>query len=346
MGLLNKCVNATVVDEALKLVSEQDIFTKTDYPRSGLSYIAFCTERAAVNNVSVRQAIAMCMNKDGFVNDTVGDYGLRADGYYGVGQWMYTMVNAADSSEYPIEKPENGKITQQEYDKLVAEWEALNLDDVQVYDFDVDAAVALLEADGWTLNRDGKAYESGKDDVRCKTVDGVVTPLSLKMLVPAESNIDEAMEKNFAANLAQAGIQLTVEAQPMAEMLKSFYRRIDRDCDMIYLASNFGVVFDPTANFRPDSEDGVNMSNFTALDDSLLYNLAVAMRQTEPGDLLGYCKKWINFQIRLQEIEPIIPLYSGVYYDFYPQVLQNYNINSNATWSEAVIEAYMGDVMD
>ena len=70
------------------------------------------------------------------------------------------------------------------------------------------------------------------------------------------------------------------------------------------------------------------------------------MRQTEPGDLLNYCVKWVKFQKRMQEVEPLIPLYSGVYFDFYPNVLQNYNINSNATWSEAIVEAFMGDVKD
>ena len=40
----------------------------------------------------------------------------------------------------------------------------------------------------------------------------------------------------------------------------------------------------------------------------------------------------------------MIPLYSNVYFDFYPRVLHDYNIASNVAWSQAVVEAYMADV--
>ena len=112
---------------------------------------------------------------------------------------------------------------------------------------------------------------------------------------------------------------------------------------MIYIATNFGIVFDPAAGFRPDPDGAVNQSNYTAVNDPALYDLAVAMRTTEPGDLLGYCRKWIAFQERFQEVEPMIPLYSGVYFDFYPRILQNYDISASATWGEAIVSAYMSD---
>ena len=346
VGLLNKCVNVNVLQEGIPLVDEQDLFTMSSYGRSGLSYIAFCCEREPVNSQAVRQAIAMCMDKDGFVTDTVGDYGLRSDGYYGVGQWMYKLVNAEDG--YPVDEPEEGASAAEKkaYEEAIAAWAALNMDDVRVYDLNVEAATGLLVSDGWTLNRNGEKYDAAKDDIRCKNVNGTITPLELKLICPTESKITEKLEKNFAAHLAEVGIQLTIEEQPMSELLNSFYRNNDRDCDMIYLANNFGIVFDPAGNFRPDSADAINRSNFTGINDAWLYSLAVDMRQTEPGDLLSYCEKWVEFQKRMQEVEPLIPLYSGMYYDFYPRVLQNYDINNNATWGEAIIEAYMGDYME
>ena len=36
-------------------------------------------------------------------------------------------------------------------------------------------------------------------------------------------------------------------------------------------------------------------------------------------------------------------VYSNVYYDFYPDVLQDYNISTNITWSEAIVPAYLSD---
>ena len=36
-------------------------------------------------------------------------------------------------------------------------------------------------------------------------------------------------------------------------------------------------------------------------------------------------------------------MYSNVYFDFYPQVLHEYNIAANISWPEASIGAYMSD---
>jgi hypothetical protein len=80
--------------------------------------------------------------------------------------------------------------------------------------------------------------------------------------------------------------------------------------------------------------------------DEELYRLALSMRRTEPGDLLGYCQKWLEFQIRFAEVEPMIPLYSNVYFDFFPRILHNYYPSSTATWSEAVLSAYLSDMED
>jgi hypothetical protein len=66
------------------------------------------------------------------------------------------------------------------------------------------------------------------------------------------------------------------------------------------------------------------------------------MRRTEPGDLLGYCQRWLAFQQRFAEVEPMIPMYSNVYFDFYARVLQNYNVASNVTWSQAIVPSYLG----
>ena len=134
-----------------------------------------------------------------------------------------------------------------------------------------------------------------------------------------------------------------IEEMPMQEVLRYYYRQAERDCDMIFMASNFDVVFDPSVNFRPDSKD-VNHYNTTAIQDPTLYALALDMRQTAPGDALKYVQKWVAFQKEFQEEVPMIPLYSNVYFDFYPRVLQNYNVSSNVSWGKAIVDAYMSDV--
>ena len=49
---------------------------------------------------------------------------------------------------------------------------------------DLDAANALLDGDGWTLNREGGEYNPETDDVRCKEIDGTLVALDLKLIYP------------------------------------------------------------------------------------------------------------------------------------------------------------------
>ena len=350
LGLINKAVTAEVLQQGTQLMVRSDAFTFSNYPRRGMSFISFSCEREPVNNVAVRQAIAYCLDKDGLVLDTVGNYGMRVDGYYGMGQWMYGMVNSEnETTTYPVEEPgpEADQAALDEYEAKIAEWEELSLENVKIYNLDVAEAVRLLEAEGWTLNREGEAYDAAKDDVRCKAgEDGTLKALELKMLVPEGSSLNGHYKENFIDHLAEAGKLVTVDEKPFSELTEYFYRHVDRDYDMIALATNFDIVFDPSYTFRPDGEDAINTYNPTAIDDEELYQAAVDMRKTESDDPLGYCQKWIAFEERFQELEPMIPIYSNVYFDFYPRVLHNYEISSNMAWSEAIVGAYMSDVSD
>ena len=117
-----------------------------------------------------------------------------------------------------------------------------------------------------------------------------------------------------------------------------YYRRVARDCDMIYLATNFGTVFDPSTTYSTD-EAYVKTVNRTGIRDKKLAQLAVDMRKTEPGDVLSYCRKWVAFQERWTEVLPAIPVYSNVYFDFYTTRLQNYRVTENQTWTQAIVGA-------
>ena len=72
-----------------------------------------------------------------------------------------------------------------------------------------------------------------------------------------------------------------------------------------------------------------------------LYELAKSMRETDPGDRLTYCQKWVAFQQRFAEVLPAIPVYSNTYYDFYTTQLQNYKVENQMTWTEAIVESWL-----
>lgn len=341
VDLLHKCTSASVIDAGMQL-AWQDEYQMVNYPRTGYSFVSFSCERAAVSGSAVRKAIAYCLDKDEIVQRYVRNYGLGVKGYYGMGQWMYPLV--AGTQEPPIEAPGDDATSEEirAYEAAKEAWDNLTLDDLKAYELNVSEAVRLLVNDGWTLNRDGEDFDAERDDARCKVIDGQLVALDLKMLYPEGNEIGDAWEETFITHLAEAGIRVTVDAKPMAELLDVYYRNVEREYDMIYLATNFATVFDPSYTFSPaDAYQGV--SNRSGVADDELYRLAVDMRRTEPGDVLSYCQKWLRFQQRWVEVLPAIPVYSNVYFDFHDVTLRHYVISAGLTWADAIIGAYLGE---
>ena len=225
---------------------------------------------------------------------------------------------------------------------MIAEWDTLNMDNIRAYTLDVNQAKALLAADGWTLNRDGQPYREGVDDVRCKELDGQLVPLELILAYPEGNNIVDAMETCLLPGTAEAGIQLTLEPIGMPALLDQLYRREERTVDLIYMATNFEVLYDAAVHFSLD-EKGEPFWSFTSLQDEKLYKIADEMRHTKPGDYLTYIKHWLAFQERFAELLPAIPIYSNVYFDFYTSTLQNYSISANVSWGQAIVPAWLGE---
>ena len=246
--------------------------------------------------------------------------------------------------------------TEAQYEEMYAAWTQLSLDNLtnyNMYDLENDPdrqvktglekAIALLNDAGWTLNRNGEEYNARRDDVRCKMVDDELVALDLSILYPEGNRMAEIMESNFIEYAAEAGIKITLVPAPMTDLLKSYYRQAERTTDMIYLATNFHVVVDPSITYSTDPTPNHLVWNNTYSDDEDLWYRAVNMRQTEPTDVYDYVVKWISFQERYNEVLPAIPVYSNVYFDFYTSQLQNYSITSHVTWSQAILQSYFGE---
>ena len=324
LGLLNKVTYRETIQKGLeaglKMVS---------YPRTGLSFISFLGESVPVQSLNVRKAIAYCLDKDALVEGYNGPYGMRVDGYYGIGQWVYGLITG--TIPYPVEA-ENEEETER--------WKALNLDGLKTYETgsretDIQEAARLLEEDGWTM--------AEGETVRSKEIDGARVELSLKMLYPRGNHMAELMEEHFVPALAEAGIKLELVPMENDELMRTFYHQRERNVDMIYLGTNFHPVYDPSVSFMTSSiiENWPNWNN----SDSRIKELddcAVALRQTEPGHAYEYCVNWIRFQEVFSDLLPIIPVYSNIYFDFSIDDLNNYHADANVTWAEAILRATLG----
>ena len=338
LHLVNKVVYSATIDEGIQASAEGIRYQ--NYPRIGLMCLTFTYDWPTVHEQEVRQAIAWCMDRDQMTRDYCGNYGIRMDGFFGVEQWEYKLVRGTMS--YPISED----LPEEEYAAQQEAWEALTLDNLTEYRVDTAKANKLLDDAGWVLNREGKAYVPGTDDVRCKMVEGQLVPLDLTMMYPEGNHITDTIQENFTDHLNECGIRLTLVPAGMQELLASFYRDTERTTDMIWLATNFHVIVDPAIAYSTDTSANHEIWNNTYSDDEELYRMAVDMRKTTPGAFLEYVTKWIRFQERYNQVLPAIPVYSNVYFDFYTDQLQSYDVASHVTWTQAVLESHFGAAGD
>ena len=319
LDLAVRCVREDHVTSGISLIGQGD-FAMKSYMRAGLSFISFCADKGPTADQNVRQAAAMCMDKQALTDAYLGRYGVTVNGYYGIGQWMFRMAN--------------GAILQAEDDE--SDWSDLQIDRLAGYELNPEKAAALLDAAGWNLNENGEKYT--QRGVRCKKIGDDLVPLRLKMIYPEENGAGALFQETFIDHLAEAGIALETEAMPMTELLKVFYKQTAKDCDMIMLGTNFADVFDPAGEY---DENGTSIRN--GITDELLKELAIYMRGTEPGEAAEYCRRWLSYQERRSELAAEIPLYSDAYMDFHITALQNYAPAPTGSWTTAIQQAFLSD---
>ena len=353
LHLVDKVVDGSVIDSVRK--AEQ--IKNSSYPRVGLSFLTFSYELPAVREQAVRQAIAWCIDRDRITSEYCGSYGVRMDGFYGLQQWEYLMVEGKigypilkgyDSEDGPAAADDGSSAfanryahDKQEYMRILTRWRALSMNDLTEYAVNVDKANALLNNAGWTLNQDGTSYHAGTDEVRCKKVDGELVALDLKLMYLDGSRIGDVIQASAVENLNACGIKLTLVPTSGQDLLSAYYRQTERTAEMIFLATNFNTVYDPAILLSTDTSVNHEQWNTMYTNDETLYRLAVDMRKTEPGDVYAYLSKWIAFQKQYNKVLPAIPVYSNTYYDFYIPELQNYDITAHGTWAQAILESYL-----
>lgn len=324
IDLANKIVRSDMIDNGIQMVSSGTV-NMTSYARSGCSFISFCCERPTVSDPAVRKAIAMCLDKEQLTEKYTGNYGMTVNGFYGLGQWMYQVMNGTKTIEFETEEETEA------FEKAIS---SQSLETLPSYDPDPQGAAAMLESAGWKLNADG---------IRSKTVNGEETALTLEMLYPEGNVIGDYITEIAGPQMKEIGIELTAIAVPFDRLTDYYFGYETRECDMMFLATNFDLVYDPSQNFVPGRE--VSQLNPTGINDETLYELAVDLRQTEPGNTAAYCLKWVAFQKQLMEDLAVIPVYTNAYFDFYTPALMEYSVSEYTGWSSAIVNSYLSDFL-
>lgn len=310
LDLVNKVSDGAVISEGMSM-AEADELSMQNYLRTGMSFISFACEMGPSRSVNVRKAVARCVDVNAVNAEFTRGFGMPVYGYYGMGQWM-AMDNQEAMEEY-----------------------ATALDPI--------AAIGLLKDDGWVLDENGLPYDEAGGGVRYRLNEmNELEKLSLKWAQAEATAISGLLTREISAQAEMAGIELIITKMPFEQLLKHYYRQTNREYHMFSLATNFNLAFDPYETYHTGDEYQ-GESNKTGLLDEELMTLALAMRQTEVGDNEAYTRKWLEFQARWNEMQPMVPLYSNIYFDFFRPDLQEYYANAYVSWATAIVHAYIGE---
>ena len=130
VDILSGVTGGDATKEALALIDKQKgEFDSVNYRRAGYGKLGYRCDFGPAQFANVREAIAYCVDREGFAKTFTGGYGTVSHGPYYTGSWMY-------------------KACQKDI-KLNA------------YTVNKDKAINCLEKDGWNYDKDGNAYTSG-----------------------------------------------------------------------------------------------------------------------------------------------------------------------------------------
>lgn len=308
IDVINKGSDGEFIQSGMALTGEGSIAV-ANYMRSGYGFLGFACEDPVTGSLSVRQAIAMCIDRDSFIQDFLKGFGMAVYSYYGLGQWMA-----------------------QPYVTTI-------VDEVETYELDPDAAAALLESDGWTLNEQGDAYTEG---VRYKDIDGELVPLELRYAQLEDSRAAQLIADTLLETLKGIGFDVRITMMNFEDMLSQYYRQTERSFNLNCMATNFDMVFDPYYTFHTGDEYQGSL-NTSGIRDEELMELAKSLRETTPGDEAEYGVRWLKLMERFSEVLPTLPLYSNIYFDFYTASLMDYTPNALWSWAAAIQYAYVAE---
>ena len=313
VGLVNKVSNGAVINQATGVDNRKDI-NSVNYPRTGAAFLAFAAERELPSSNKLRQAVAHLIDKKALSDTFLQGHGNPVYGYYGNGQWM----------------------VREKGDAL----KALN-----IYPFSVHAATAILEEEGWTLDEQGQPYGTNQPQdakPRYRKTEAGLKPLILKMAITEENTAGTILADMLTQSAGKAGMQIVVSRMSPDDLLNQYYRKVPRDYDLIFIGSNFLYLFNPLLRYHSGT-DYQGASNTSGLSSKPLFDMAVALFETKPGDRAAYLKNWMAFQELWVQLLPMVPLYSNDYYDLFSNDLLNYRPDRHWGWGAAILYARLKD---
>lgn len=290
--------------DQMKKAADEGRLQVSPFERNGYGNITFLTDRGATQYKEVRQAIAYLMDRNEFVANYAGGYGVVTNGMYGQSQWMYKERGADVENE----------ITNY----------TLNIEKANEV---LDNTPYIYEQDGttpWDASKAASALEAGIDGFDYYRYDENGNRLVVNQYGSDESPITTLISNQLPVNAAQAGMEYNVTAGTFSTLIE-LYRNPKEDAEYtaFNMGSGFATPFDPWLYYSSEGP-----FNQTKTNDPKADEITESMRRTDPEDREGYLDKWEEFQAWFNDYLPEIPLYSNIYHTGYTNRVQGFDVIS------------------
>ncbi|NTW90631.1 MAG: ABC transporter substrate-binding protein [Erysipelotrichaceae bacterium] len=300
--------------EKAKASDQADVVS---YKRNGYGMIAFANDFGPTKENKVRQALAYLIDRNTFLVNILGGYGAMVNGEYGLSQWMYTTQ--AD----------------------VVESTLVN------YTFNVDKANELLDSTEWKFEADGVTpWDATKAADGYWRYNANKEVLQINHLGTTGNPITDLIGTEWPKGLNRAGVKFTIEWQDFNSLLANYYYSYELDpAERKYhsfnLATGFTEVYDPYYSFHSDFLG--TWQNATQTNDSLLDFLMEKMRSLDPTDKETYASYWLEYQVRWNELLPVLPIYSNEYFDVFNVRVSGLSTTPTYGWARAILDVTVAE---
>jgi len=307
VDLLIQQSGATVINAGLDVVDsgKADYIT---YARNGYGRITLHCDFGPTQFEEVRRALAYSMDREEFVRQYTGGYGVIVHSRVGSAQWMLADNKAA-------------------------------LDrNLTVYTLNLQKAREELEAGGWTLNATGGAYTTGTRYKRLP--DGSLMALVIEWFSPDSNVIGEMLSTFLTDNARSIGIEIRQEWGDSTAFGLALAGTGSKRYNMINGGVGFAVIDSPWYYYQPDPTTFGSYNNNRIIDPQL-DRYTQEMKNTTPGDRATFSRSWLNFATHFNKVLPDIPLYSDEYFDFFNAKLKGFSHNALYPWTSAILSAWV-----
>lgn len=309
VDLLYGISGGDIIETGLDLV-DTGIASKSTYFRNGYGKIAFDCSQFPTDSVNVRQAIALCLDRNEFARQYSGGYASVVHAAYGMAQWEYQESK---------------------------DWVDENLD---TYERDLERAKELLVADGWTLNEAGEDYKDG-DGLRYKKVDGELKPLKIEWCNTSGNPVSELLSTMLPESMEEIGMELLPTTTDFPTLSAAMAHEGEKIYNMYNLGTGFSTAHSPWYYYSMDETWMTAGYNSNWIKDEALAEKSGAMQFIPYENDEEWLEAWRTFIKEWNAKLPDIPLYSDEYHDFYSVKLQGWDPSSIWDWSFAIMDAWV-----